>query len=157
MTLQKAFEVCDNRLKMIGLFLGMLELMRNHLVWVEQPDTDGPIYLKPLTSEPAEEAVHNAIYSNPEAMEVDSPEKDFNSEQEDNPIESADEVTVKLSDDEEDEDEFSKALSSIQVPSEEPDKPARPRIPIMELPAEKQQDTSKAAVDSKTRGTSETQ
>ena len=158
MTLQKAFEVCGNRLKMIGLFLGMLELMRNHLVWVEQPDTVGPIYLKPLTSEPAEEAVHNAIYSNPEAMEVDSPEKDFNSEQEDSIIKSADEVSNEQ-DDEEDEDEFSKELSSIQVPSEEPDKPARPRIPIMELPAEKQaqEDSSSSSVDSKTQEASETQ
>ena len=54
---------------MIGLFLAMLELIRNKLIWAEQPDLNGPIYLKPLTSEPAEEAVHNAIYASPEAME----------------------------------------------------------------------------------------
>ncbi|MHC4998373.1 MAG: segregation and condensation protein A, partial [Planctomycetota bacterium] len=74
MSLQKAFEGRGNRLAMIGLFLAMLELMRNHLVWVEQPDATGPIYLKPLTSEPAEEAVHNAIYANPEAMEMETEE-----------------------------------------------------------------------------------
>ena len=47
----------------------MLELIRNRLIWVEQPAADGPIYLKPLTSEPAEEAVHKAIYANTETLE----------------------------------------------------------------------------------------
>ncbi len=69
MTLHKVFEGRDNLLAMIGLFLAMLELIRNRLVWAEQPDSEGPIYLKSLTSVPAEEAVHNAIYANPEAME----------------------------------------------------------------------------------------
>lgn len=69
MPLQKVFQERQNRLVMIGLFLAMLELIRNKLIWAEQPDADGPIYLKPLTSEPAEEAVHNAIYASPEAME----------------------------------------------------------------------------------------
>ncbi|MBL7215567.1 MAG: segregation/condensation protein A [Phycisphaerae bacterium] len=69
MPLQKIFEDRRNRLVMIGLFLAMLELIRNRLVWAEQPDANGPIYLKPLTSEPAEEAVHNAIYANSDALE----------------------------------------------------------------------------------------
>jgi segregation and condensation protein A len=67
--LHKVFEDRPNRLVMIGLFLAMLELIRNRLIWAEQPVADGPIYLKPLTSEPAEEAVHNAIYTNNEALE----------------------------------------------------------------------------------------
>ena len=74
MTLQKVFEDRPNRLMMIGLFLAMLELIRNRLIWVEQPDVNGPIYLKPLTSEPAEEAVHNAIYAGTEAFESASQE-----------------------------------------------------------------------------------
>ncbi len=69
MTLERVFEERHNRLVMIGLFLAMLELIRNKLIWAEQPDSEGPVYLKPLTSEPAEEAVHNAIYASPEAME----------------------------------------------------------------------------------------
>ncbi|MHC4553434.1 MAG: segregation and condensation protein A [Planctomycetota bacterium] len=72
MSLQKIFEGRDNKLVMIGLFLGMLELIRNKLIWVEQPEADGAIYLKPLVTEPAEEAVHNAIYASPEAMERDA-------------------------------------------------------------------------------------
>jgi len=71
MTLHQVFEDRPNRLVMIGLFLAMLELIRNRLIWAEQPDIDGPIYLKPLTNEPAEEAVHNAIYANTEALESD--------------------------------------------------------------------------------------
>lgn len=138
MTLQKVFEDGSNRLVMIGLFLAMLELMRNHLIWTEQPDAAGPIYLKSLTSEPAEEAVHNAIYVNPEAMEMQV-----------NDAEGLEEETVEKSDapeqldeeqlplDEEDQDEFSRELSSIQIPEDQPDQPRKPRIPIMELPLEK--------------------
>jgi segregation and condensation protein A len=139
MSLQKAFEGRDNRLAMIGLFLAMLELMRNHLVWVEQPDATGPIYLKSMTSEPAEEAVHNAIYANPEAMEMAPEERESVPHTSDEHIEIAeDREPVQWQEaDEDDEDEFSKELSSIQIPSDQPQQSRKPRIPIMELPAEK--------------------
>ena len=137
MSLQKAFEGRDNRLAMIGLFLAMLELMRNHLVWVEQPDAAGPIYLKPLTSEPAEEAVHNAIYANPEAMEMEAEEQKPTSQVSDKEAEITEKKFNEQMADEDEDDEFAKELSSIQIPSEEPAKPRRPRIPIMELPPEK--------------------
>jgi hypothetical protein len=133
-SLQKAFEGRDNRLAMIGLFLAMLELMRNHLVWVEQPDATGPIYLKPLTSEPAEEAVHNAIYANPEAMEMEAEEQETVPQAADEQVEAVEQPEDEIDED----DEFAKELSSIQVPADEPGKPRKPRIPIMELPAEKQ-------------------
>ena len=83
MTLEKVFQDSRNRLVMIGLFLAMLELIRNRLIWAEQPDTDGPIYLKPLVSESAEEAVHNAIYASPEAMERAVPKAQHSSGAED--------------------------------------------------------------------------
>jgi segregation and condensation protein A len=139
MSLQKAFEGRDNRLEMIGLFLAMLELMRNHLVWVEQPDAAGPIYLKSLTSEPAEEAVHNAIYVNPEAMEMESETREPDLQQiADDPVEmSENQESAEQPEDEIDEDdEFAKELSSIQVPSNQPQQSRKPRIPIMELPPE---------------------
>lgn len=63
MTMARIFEGRKNRLAMIGLFLGMLELIRNHLIWAEQPDINGPILVKPLTMEPAEQAVQKAIYA----------------------------------------------------------------------------------------------
>jgi hypothetical protein len=142
MTLQKAFEGRGNRLVMIGLFLGMLELMRNHLIWVEQPEINGPIYLKPLTHEPAEEAVHNAIYSNPEAMETASEHQPSEQPQEiEEPVDTLDERPVESiegGDEEIDQDdEFFKELSSIDI-SDEPEKPSKPRIPIMELPSKPQ-------------------
>lgn len=131
MTLQKVFEDRSNRLVMIGLFLAMLELMRNHLVWVEQPDAAGPIYLKPLTSEPAEEAVHNAIYANPEAMEMaPEPQLSHDSQDMEEPVRMSEEEQIEqIEEIDDDDDEFSKELSSIQV-SDEPEKPRRPILEI---------------------------
>jgi segregation and condensation protein A len=148
MSLQKVFEGCDNRLMMIGLFLAMLELMRNHLVWVEQPDATGPIYLKSLTSEPAEEAVHNAIYANPEAMEQPAENEEPDSENLAEQVEvSQEQEIVEPQKDEDDEDELSKELAAIHVPSDEPKQPRKPRIPIMELPAEKKPKPSPKSVE----------
>ena len=45
MTLERIFEGRKDRLGMIGLFLGMLELIRNRLIWAEQPEANGPILL----------------------------------------------------------------------------------------------------------------
>ena len=139
MALQKVFEDCDNRLMMIGLFLAMLELMRNHLIWVEQPEATGPIYLKPLTSESAEEAVHNAIYANPEAMEQPGEKEQDIVVSAEQSAAGEDETSVGSQDelDEDEDNEFSKELSAIQVPSDKMEKTNKPRIPIMELPAEK--------------------
>ena len=63
MSMEKLFEGRRHRLVMIGLFLGILELVRNRLVWAEQPEGAGTILLKPLTAEPAEQAVQKAIYA----------------------------------------------------------------------------------------------
>ncbi|MBE0534721.1 MAG: segregation/condensation protein A [Phycisphaerae bacterium] len=63
MMLQQVFADRGSRLVMVGLFLAMLELIRNQLIWAEQPQQCGPIYLRPLTDEPAEEAVQRAIYA----------------------------------------------------------------------------------------------
>ncbi len=60
MTFERIFESRTSRVVMVGLFLAMLELIREKLVWVEQP-TSSTIYIRPLTDEPAEEAVQKAI------------------------------------------------------------------------------------------------
>ncbi len=62
----KVFESKPNRLVMIGLFLALLELIRENLVWAEQASSS-VIYLKALTSEPAEQAVQKAILELTEA------------------------------------------------------------------------------------------
>jgi segregation and condensation protein A len=60
MTFERIFESRTNRVVMVGLFLALLELIRERLVWIEQP-VPSSIYIRPLTDEPAEQAVQNAI------------------------------------------------------------------------------------------------
>ncbi len=55
------FESKPNRVVMIGLFLALLELIREKLVFAKQRAPLSSIYLRPLTDEPAEEAVQKAI------------------------------------------------------------------------------------------------
>lgn len=69
MTFERVFEGKTSRLKMVGLFLAILELVRNELIWAEQAESLGSIYLKPLTEEPAEKAVQNAISAIQETAE----------------------------------------------------------------------------------------
>ncbi len=82
MSLEHIFGTAANRVVMVGLFLAILELVREGLVWAKQPapsEIEGPksstrrrgaryggrrtasIYLRPLTEEPAEQAVQKAI------------------------------------------------------------------------------------------------
>jgi segregation and condensation protein A len=60
LTFERIFESRTNRFVMIGLFLALLELIREKLIWAEQ-SANSSIYLRPLTEEPAEQAVQNAI------------------------------------------------------------------------------------------------
>jgi len=61
-TFARVFESRPNRLVMVGLFLAMLELIRDKLIWAEQGQGDpNQIYLRALTDEPAEQAVQQAI------------------------------------------------------------------------------------------------
>lgn len=61
MTFHRIFESATNKLVMIGLFLALLELVREKLVWVEQGQALGELYLRALTEEPAQQAVQQAI------------------------------------------------------------------------------------------------
>jgi segregation and condensation protein A len=60
MTFARIFEARANRAVMVGLFLALLELIREKLVSIDQP-TPSTIYIRPLTDEPAEQAVQEAI------------------------------------------------------------------------------------------------
>ena len=46
---------------MVGIFLALLELIRDKLVWAEQAENSPQIYVRSLTDEPAEQAVRKAI------------------------------------------------------------------------------------------------
>jgi segregation and condensation protein A len=61
LTFERIFDVKPNRLAMVGLFLAMLELIRDKLIWAEQAEDSSQIYLRALTEEPAEQAVQRAI------------------------------------------------------------------------------------------------
>jgi segregation and condensation protein A len=61
MSFERLFESGTNRAVMIGLFLALLELIRERLVWAKQPKPLASIYLRALTDEPAEQAVQKAI------------------------------------------------------------------------------------------------
>jgi segregation and condensation protein A len=61
MSFKRIFEGRTNRLVLLGLFLGLLELIREKLAWAEQDEATGDIFVKPLTDEPAETAVRNAM------------------------------------------------------------------------------------------------
>jgi segregation and condensation protein A len=60
MTFERIFEAKANRAVMVGLFLALLELIREKLVSIDQP-TPSTIFIRPLTEEPAEQAVQKAI------------------------------------------------------------------------------------------------
>ena len=70
---ENIFQGKNNRLTMTGLFLAMLELIRSRLVWIEQARRLGPIFLRPLTDQPAEQAVQNAIFANPDTDDPPPP------------------------------------------------------------------------------------
>lgn len=61
MSFERIFENKSSRIVMIGLFLALLELIREKLAWFEQASDSSDIYLKALTDEPAQEAVRNAM------------------------------------------------------------------------------------------------
>jgi segregation and condensation protein A len=60
MTFERIFESGSDRVVMIGLFLALLELIREKLIWAEQSNSSA-IFVRPLTDEPAEQAVQKAI------------------------------------------------------------------------------------------------
>ncbi|OHB74896.1 MAG: hypothetical protein A2Z25_10775 [Planctomycetes bacterium RBG_16_55_9] len=69
MIFERIFETRSSRLVIVGLFLALLELIRAKLIWAEQA-ANGSIFLRSLTDEPAEQAVHEAILSS-EAASVE--------------------------------------------------------------------------------------
>ena len=77
-TFEDVFQGRTNRVVLIGLFLATLELIRSQLIWFEQPEQLGPIYVRSLTDEPAEIAVQKAIFQNPNALEHEPVAEDTN-------------------------------------------------------------------------------
>ena len=74
LSFERIFENKANRIVMIGLFLALLELIREGLVWAEQPNPSASIYLRSLTDEPPEQAVQKAIIATSETQNDKIPE-----------------------------------------------------------------------------------
>jgi len=79
---EKIFEWGGNRLARIGLFLALLELIREKLAWAEQPDSSNIIYLKAMTDEPAEQVVQKAVASSNSYRQQQRPSVEKQSEPE---------------------------------------------------------------------------
>ncbi len=73
MSFKRLFETKTERIVMIGMFLALLELVRDTLVTIQQHKPNADIYLKSLTDEPAEQAVQKAILA--AAGELEEPEQ----------------------------------------------------------------------------------
>ncbi len=138
MTLRQVFCEKPSRLIMIGLFLGMLELIRNQLIFVEQPEAAGDIYLKSITDKPAEQAVQEAIFAR-QVMEAQQPQQEPEPQEKtlfDEPAAPQAISQNEEDDDDDDDDALTGQLNAIEVPDiENAAQPAKPRIPIVEIPA----------------------
>ena len=74
MSFHDIFKDKTSKFAMVGLFLAMLELIRSDLIRAEQNDPLGPIYIRALTDEPAEQAVQNSIIAVLQEQEDQPPE-----------------------------------------------------------------------------------
>ena len=86
MTFERIFEARTERVVMVGLFLALLELIRERLVWVEQQTPSANIYLRSLTEEPVEQAVQKAIQASKEQTEADQSDQNRQEKQPSIPI-----------------------------------------------------------------------
>jgi segregation and condensation protein A len=69
MSFKRIFASKTDRTIMIGLFLALLELVREGLVWAKQSASSPSIYLRPLTEKSAEQAVQEAILASEAKLE----------------------------------------------------------------------------------------
>lgn len=72
MSFERLFESRLNRSVMIGLFLALLELIREKLISIEQGASSESLYVRALTEETAEEAVRKAILASDDETEGQS-------------------------------------------------------------------------------------
>ncbi len=75
LSFERIFEPRTSRIVLVGMFLALLELIRDKLAWAEQPEGSDTIFVKALTDEPAEQAVQKAILTSAEVAEKSEVEK----------------------------------------------------------------------------------
>lgn len=129
MPFDRIFDAAKNRLVMVGLFLALLELVREKLVWVDQPKSSKQLHLRCLTDEPAEQAVQKAILtSESEAETTETAQKTTPQEKPPIPI---------------------TEISSPPAPAKEPslDTSQQSAIPITELPPKSKSKPQERIID----------
>lgn len=75
LSFERIFEPRTTRIVLVGIFLAFLELIRDKLIWAEQPAGSETIFVRSLTDEPAEQAVQKAILASAEVAEQAQAEK----------------------------------------------------------------------------------
>jgi len=125
MTFERIFESKTNRVVVIGLFLAMLELIREKLIWAEQQSTGSAIHVRSLTDEPAEQAVQQAIFT----TEADSEERVEGVPPSNRGLEARDTPPpIPIA------ELPAKSAAPVEADTQQPQE--QPAIPITELPAE---------------------
>jgi len=156
MSFESIFEGVRNRVKMVGLFLAILELTRGKLIWIEQDEASKSFFVKALTDEPAAQAVQRAILATEEEQllwmqeqmeKQELGERVVDSELNDSELRLENEEAVDLEEDADSletlvggavegltEDEFGDEFEDVEKLDESVELAG---IPIFELPAEK--------------------
>jgi segregation and condensation protein A len=117
MPFARIFESRPNRLVMVGLFLALLELIRDGLVGCEQSQPNGDIHIKALTDEPAELVIQRIIMASSNRAE------DEQAESQQGQIEQTPVIPIV------------ELVSNEETPQAEAVLPAEDAYPIVELPA----------------------
>jgi segregation and condensation protein A len=86
MPFERLFQGKGNRLILVGMFLALLELVRNKLITAEQHELHSPIYLRSLTQETAAEAVRKAILATTEEVAEVEAAKEANAARQEEPV-----------------------------------------------------------------------
>lgn len=144
MSFNSIFEGVRSRVRMVGLFLALLELSRGDLIWIDQDEASKTFIIKALTDEPAEQAVQRAILATEEEELLAMQEQMERQELAGAMDEGGDEDMQDGLEDVELEEEFDLDESLVEIEgwdelgdAEQADLAEVGGIPIVELPAEK--------------------
>ena len=96
--------------QMIGLFLALLELIRQRRIRVEQSDRCGEIIVHLLDATPITATADDEL-----DVEDEEPDEAEAFREEESPFESEEETLIPAEEEEEDEDDFGRKLKSIEV------------------------------------------
>lgn len=138
MRFEQLFEGKPNRLVMVGMFLALLELIRDGLVGFEQIAA-GAFMIKALTDEPAEQAVHKTILASEQSLEAaPEPKIEAPAQTQTPPAHKLPVPIVEIPSQPTEADKPAVSMETQEVQSQVP-ADTQPPIPIIELPVENKQ------------------